>query len=204
MGGSVGEVVAQLLKARGQLAAAAVTANRAKVDAEQAAALYRAAGRGSEHRLLKAAVADVGVAGDKSDKVARLINEIGEQIAKYVNHIAPGSAPATVDAMPSGERLVDEASRAANRARRMSRRAAKNAENAGDIAKKLVEYFQAARPAGTVTTTQTPTWQPTIKTPTGLPAEGAQSLAVAAAAMLAAAMKAAAARRERKDRRDDG
>nr|MDT0663456.1 hypothetical protein [Micromonospora sp. DSM 115978] len=123
-------MVAQLLKAREQLAAAAVTANRAKADAEQAAALYRAAGRGSEHRLLKAAMADVGVAGDKSDKVARLINEIGEQIANYINHIAPGAAPATVDAMPSGERLVSEAE---ERARRRDAVLRKHVRKAGDL-----------------------------------------------------------------------
>lgn len=206
MPSSVGDVVAQLLAAHERLAAAAITANRAKADAEQASTHYTEAAQGSDHPKLKAAITAAGTAGAKSDKVARLINEARDQIAAYINHIAPGAAPtdhSPAEAFPDGQRLVDEASRAANRARRISQRSAQNAESVGDLAKKVLEYFEAARTPSTAGTTQGPKLEPTVKIGRGLDADEAQAIAIVAAAALAAAMQAVGRRRERKERRSD-
>jgi len=206
MSSSVGEVVAHLLAARDRLGVAAVTASRARADADQASAYYCEAARGSDHPKVRSAIVAVGVAGAKSDRVARLINEVREHITAYVNHIAPGAAPTDDNAsesLPDGDRLVTEASRAANRARRLSRRVAQNAENVGDLAKKITEYFEAARPTGTAATTQNPKAGSTDKSGGVLDADGAQAVAIVAAAVLAAAMKAGGRRRERKERGDD-
>ena len=67
---SIGDVVAQLREARVRLAAAAVTALRAKADADHAHSCYLEAAQGSGHSPLKGAIDDISVASDKTAKYA--------------------------------------------------------------------------------------------------------------------------------------
>jgi len=53
MSGTLGDVVARLYSARERLLAAAVTANRAQADANQAAVHYSEAARGSTDQSIK-------------------------------------------------------------------------------------------------------------------------------------------------------
>ena len=117
MTGSVEEVLAQLRAAVGQLDTAAVTALRARADAEQAQTHFTEAAEGSDHPKIKAAVTDSRTGAEKAGKVGRLISEATRHIAKYANHINPGSIPtdrATESATPSGEELVSDAFRRAS------------------------------------------------------------------------------------------
>ncbi|MEU4471228.1 hypothetical protein [Micromonospora sp. NPDC023888] len=68
MTGSSAELVGQLLAVRGKLDTAAVTALRARTDAEQALAHLTEVQRGSSDQRLRAAVADAEVARDKAGR----------------------------------------------------------------------------------------------------------------------------------------
>ncbi|MGW0432019.1 hypothetical protein ACWDV4_05675 [Micromonospora sp. NPDC003197] len=113
MTGNVGDVVAQLLNVRNRLAEAAVTAMRAKADADHAQGRYVEAADGTDHPQIREAIADIRTASEKSAKYARLLEEARESLAKYIGRIAPGvvSSKDIENAMPSGERLISEADR---------------------------------------------------------------------------------------------
>lgn len=64
MSGTLGDVVARLYSARERLLAAAVTANHAQADANQAAVHYSEAARGSTDQSIKTAIAEVQIAGE--------------------------------------------------------------------------------------------------------------------------------------------
>ncbi|MEU4550526.1 hypothetical protein [Micromonospora violae] len=111
MSGSIGEVVAQLRSAIDTLHSAAVVAQRAQADAEQANTHYTQAARGSRHPELTGAVTESKTAGEKAGKLARLISEAADRVGEYSNAVAPGSAPTTQpsdSATPSGEDLLAE------------------------------------------------------------------------------------------------
>lgn len=204
MAGSVGDVVAQIQAAQAQLAASAVTAGRAQADALEALARYREAGRGSEHALLKTAIDEIEIAGDKSNKVARLINEIREHFIDYANHISPGSISATdtPSAMPTGEQLVQDAARRSHAFGKGARAVANNAEKAGNAGKKIIEFLQEARPKGTTATSQ-PTSQPPAAPQHATFGDAASSLIIGGAVVIAAGMKALDARRKKREERRD-
>ncbi|WP_247683111.1 hypothetical protein [Micromonospora sp. D93] len=134
MSDSIGEVVAQLLAVRGKLDAAAITALRARTDAEQALAHLAGAQQGSSDQRLRAAVADAEVARDKSRRYTRLLADA----AGHVNTIAPGAAtsgPAEEDAFPSGERLVEAAEGRSRKGEAFLRRHVKRADGSEDTLK---------------------------------------------------------------------
>ncbi|GAB3848531.1 hypothetical protein GCM10029963_31540 [Micromonospora andamanensis] len=138
MSGSIAELVAQLLAVRGKLDAAAVTALRARADAEVALARLVEVQRGSSDNRLRTAVADAEVARDKAGRYARLLADAARHITTYVNTIAPGAAPtepAGDDASPSGERVVTEAERRGRRADIAWRKQVQKADDTEDSLK---------------------------------------------------------------------
>ncbi|MEU1396968.1 hypothetical protein ABZ403_13035 [Micromonospora zamorensis] len=137
MTGSIAELVGQLLAVRGKLDAAAITALRARADAEQALAHLVGVQRGSTDQGLRTAVADAEVARDKSGRYARLLADAARHITGYVNTIAPGAATSGPDtaASPSGERLVEEAEGRSRKAEAFLRRHVKKADDSEDTLK---------------------------------------------------------------------
>ncbi|WP_433391099.1 hypothetical protein [Micromonospora sp. KLBMP9576] len=211
MTGSIGELVAQLLAVRGKLDAAAVTALRARTDAEQALAHLTEAQRGSSDGRLRAAVADAEVARDKAGRYARLLAEAARHLTGYVNTIAPGAAPsgpAGHDASPSGDRLVTEAERRGRRADDAWRKQVRSADNTEDSlknaetnAREVFKFFKQQQSGATSgTTSQHPSpaqERPQVDNPVTAVVMAAGALAVTAKAM----WKHGRARRARK--RDD-
>ncbi|MFE9918622.1 hypothetical protein ACFYPG_26035 [Micromonospora sp. NPDC005553] len=137
MSGSIGELVAQLFAVRGKLDAAAITALRARTDAEHALALLNEVQRGSSDPQLRAAATDAAVARDKAGRYARLLAAAARHITRYVNTIAPGAASSGPDdaASPSGERLVEEAEGRSSKAEAFLRRHVKKADDSEDTLK---------------------------------------------------------------------
>ncbi|MFY1574861.1 hypothetical protein ACN26Z_08225 [Verrucosispora sp. WMMD703] len=137
MSGSIAELVAQLLAVRGNLDAAAVTALRARTDAEVALARLAEVQRGSNDKRLRAAVTDAEVARDKAGRYARLLAEAARHITAYVNTIAPGAVPTEPDdaASPSGDRLVEEAEGRSRKGEAFLRRHVKKADDTEDTLK---------------------------------------------------------------------
>ncbi|MEV4820738.1 hypothetical protein [Micromonospora sp. NPDC049274] len=197
MSGSLAEVVAQLLAVRGKLDAAAVTALRARADAEQAVTHLAAVKRGSSDQRLSAAVADAEVARDKAGRYARLLADAARHITGYVNTIAPGAAasgPVGEDASPSGERLVTEAERRGRRADIAWRKQVQKADNTEDSlkdaeasAKEVFKFFKQQKEGGTSGTTSpqpTPAHeQPQVDSPVTAVVMAAGALAVTAKAI---------------------
>ncbi|MEU8210722.1 hypothetical protein AB0B85_16170 [Micromonospora sp. NPDC049044] len=197
MSGSIAEVVAQLLAVRGKLDTAAVTALRARTDAEQALAHLAGVQRGSADRGLSAAVADAEVARDKAGRYARLLAEAARHITGYVNTIAPGAAPtepAGGDASPTGERLLTEAERRGRRADIAWRKQVQKADNTEDSlknaetnAKAVLKFFkqQQERPtSGTTSPQPTPAHErPQVDNPVTAVVMAAGALAVTAKAI---------------------
>ncbi|MFG2045912.1 hypothetical protein ACGFIW_00580 [Micromonospora sp. NPDC048935] len=159
MTGSIAELVAQLLAVRAKLDTAAVTALRARTDAEQALARLAEVQRGSGDQRLGAAIADAEVARDKAGRYARLLADAARHITGYVKTIAPGAAtsgPARDDASPSGERLVTEAERRGRRADIAWRKQIQKADNTEDSlknaetnAKEVFKFFKQQRDGAT-------------------------------------------------------
>ncbi|WP_433130300.1 hypothetical protein ACQPWW_06995 [Micromonospora sp. CA-240977] len=138
MTGSIAELIAQLLAVRGKLDAAAVTALRARTDAEQALTHLAEVQRGSSDQRLRAAITDAEVARDKAGRYARLLADAARHISGYVNTIAPGAATSGPEdaASPSGERLVEEAEGRSRKAEAFLRRHVKKADDSEDTLKR--------------------------------------------------------------------
>ncbi|GIG86635.1 hypothetical protein [Plantactinospora endophytica] len=142
------DVVAQLLDLRKRLAASAVTAMRANAHAEQSQRHYHEAAQGTERTQLEEAITDIQTAGEKSARIARLLDKARKHFEDYLDTIAPGSIPDhdVVDgAMPSGERVLGESEQRSDSApgvgafmRRMSR----NVESLQDAGKSATEVAQ--------------------------------------------------------------
>ncbi|MBM0203695.1 hypothetical protein JNW90_11670 [Micromonospora sp. STR1s_5] len=182
MSGSIAEVVAQLLAVREKLDTAAVTALRARTDAEQALAHLAGVQRGSADRGLSAAVADAKVARDKAGRYARLLAEAARHITVYVNTIAPGAASSgpVNEASPSGERLVEEAEGRSRKAEAFLRRHIRKADDSEDTLKQteqsittglreLQKSFKGSGSSGSTTSTSaspgTPVDRPQLEHP---------------------------------------
>ncbi|MFF0154745.1 hypothetical protein [Micromonospora sp. NPDC005203] len=183
MTGSIAELVAQLLAVRGKLDTAAVTALRARADAEQALAHLAEVQRGSGDQRLRAAIADAEVARDKAGRYARLLADAARHITGYVNTIAPGAAtsgPGGDDASPSGERLVEEAEGRSRKAEAFLRRHVKKADDSENTLKQteqsittglreLQKSFKGSGSSGSTTSTSaspgTPADRPQLEHP---------------------------------------
>ncbi|MGW0503607.1 hypothetical protein [Micromonospora sp. NPDC003241] len=137
MSGSIAELVAQLLAVQQKLDAAAVTALRARTDAEVALARLVEVQRGTNDQRLRAAVANAEVARDKAGRYARLLSEAARHITAYVNTIAPGAAPSGPNdaASPSGDRLVEETEGRSRKGEAFLRRHIKKADDTEDTLK---------------------------------------------------------------------
>ncbi|MDG4784803.1 hypothetical protein O7626_02450 [Micromonospora sp. WMMD1102] len=169
------EVVAQLLDVRQRLAAATVTAMRAKADAEQVYRRYAEAAQGTEHPKIQEALTDIRTASEKATRTARLLNEARTRFTAYLNRIAPGSVP-DVDVseaeMPPGEQLVGDAVRRAESSSGIGaflRRTSRNIENIQDAGKSATEAAQ-----NTIRIIKNPFKPPgsqTTSTATGSPAQ---------------------------------
>jgi hypothetical protein len=172
------EVVAQLLAVRDRLAATAVTAMRAKADAEQAYEHYAEAATGSDHPQIKEALTDIRTAAEKAARTARLLTQARARFTTYLNRIAPGSASesdVSEAEMPSGEQLLREAEQRGDSERTIGaflRRTSRNIENIQDTGKTATEVAQntikiikdIVKPPGTQaasTTARTPS-QPSV------------------------------------------
>ena len=117
---------------------------RAKADAEHGHDQYAEAARGTTHPRLQQAMADMRIVGDKSARIARLLNKARDHVTAYLNRIAPGAVRdggSHAGAMPTGEQLLADAQRRANQSERgqLSRRAVKNVENIQDSTKTATE-----------------------------------------------------------------
>ncbi|TQJ20787.1 hypothetical protein FBZ33_0991 [Micromonospora sp. A202] len=182
MSATIAALVAQLLAVRGKLDAAAVTAMRARADAEQAVTHLAALKRGSSDQRLSAAVADAEVARDKAGRYARLLANAARHITGYVNTIAPGAASSGSDdaASPSGERLVEEAEGRSRKAEAFLRRHVKKADDSEDTLKQteqsittglreLQKSFKGSGSSGSTTSTSaspgTPVDRPQLEHP---------------------------------------
>lgn len=159
MSASVADLIIQLQDLRRRLAAAAVSATRARAEANQAGHHYREAGKGSDHTDIRSAVADIDEAAAKSAKVARLLETARGHLAAYLNRIAPGSVSglaADADAMPTGERLMAEAHARSDRRKDMGSflsKMTRNVETLQDAGKSATKAGQdvlriLAKPSG--------------------------------------------------------
>lgn len=157
------EVVARILDVRNRLAEAAVTATRVGADAGQADRQYREAARGTDHPQLQEALTDIRMASEKAAKTARLLTEAQTHLTRYLNKIAPGTAPEQdvhESEMPSGERLVSEAERRGRKADILWRKQVRNAGDTEDTLKQVEDggkavfnfFRQQPSPPGTTST----------------------------------------------------
>jgi hypothetical protein len=160
-------VVAQLLDVRERLAAAAVTAMRAKADADQVHEQYAEAAQGTEHPQIQEALTDIRAASEKAVRTARLLTEARAHFTAYLNKIAPGSASGSdvLEAgLPSGEELISEAESRAESSSDIGaflRRTSRNIESIQDTGKTVTEAAQNTvniirkpfKPPGSQTTT---------------------------------------------------
>ncbi|MER5453994.1 hypothetical protein ABT008_04370 [Micromonospora sp. NPDC002389] len=200
MSGSIAELVAQLLAVQQKLDAAAVTALRARTDAEVALARLVEVQRGTSDQRLRAAVANAEVARDKAGRYARLLSEAARHITAYVNTIAPGAAPtgsAADSASPTGERVVTEAERRGRRADIAWRKQVKKADdiedglkNAETSARETFKFFkqhsdgQGGTTSGTASPEPTPAQdRPHVDNPVTAALMAAGALAVTVKAM---------------------
>ncbi|MGW0502930.1 hypothetical protein [Micromonospora sp. NPDC003241] len=162
MSSLLAQVIAQLKSAVDQLDALAVRATRAATDVTEANNRYVAAGRGSDHPTLRAAVAQSRIGTDKAHRLARLSSEAARSVSAYLNAIAPGSVPqaAAASGPPSGEDLVADSDRrdlTRSRVGGFLNRFARKADDAQDLASEstqaLTQWAKALRdtngPAGT-------------------------------------------------------
>ncbi|BCJ59161.1 hypothetical protein [Micromonospora endophytica] len=192
MSGLLAQVIAQLKSAMDQLDAVAVRATRAATGVAEANTRYVAAGRGSDHPTLRAAVANSRTGTDKAHRLARLSSEAARNVSAYLNAIAPGSAPqaAAASTPPSGEELVADSDRrdlARDRMRGVLHRAARKADElqeraaeAVDSSHKLIKLLKD--PKGPSGTQSTGTGTPVVSSPAPRPkidgAEAAGNLVV--------------------------
>lgn len=134
---SLGDVVRHLLAVREGLDEAALTAMRAKADAEQTLVHLTNIRRGSGDQRLATAVSDAEVARDKAGRYARLLADAARHITAYMNDVVPGSAPTgpAKQATPSGDRLVAEAGSRGRRADIAWRRQVQKADSTEDSLK---------------------------------------------------------------------
>ncbi|WP_326561169.1 hypothetical protein [Micromonospora sp. NBC_01796] len=202
---NIADVVAQLLAVVERLDQAAVTASRTEAEIAVAHAAFTQAGAGSDHAEIRRAISESEAAAEKAAKVARKLSTAASHLSAYINVIAPGAAPArssSPESMPSGEQLLGQSDRAASSFRRLSKRVVQNAESAGETAKKLTDFLNAARPQGTSATTARPE-PPPQATPAVAPGDAAQALIITGAAVVAAALNAANMRKKRKEQERD-
>ncbi|GIJ07898.1 hypothetical protein ACFFMR_05780 [Micromonospora andamanensis] len=193
MSGLLAQVVAQLRSAMDQLDSLAVQATRAATDVAEANARYTAAGQGSDHPTLRAAVTGSRTGVDKAHRLARLSSEAARNVAAYLNAIAPGSMPQTSAALsgpPSGEDLTAESDRrdlgrqrmrgVLNRSVRKADELQDHAVNATDATQQMINILRG--PKGSDGTHSTATGTPTIPSPTARPkidsAEAAGNLVI--------------------------
>ncbi|MFG1952697.1 hypothetical protein [Micromonospora sp. NPDC048830] len=168
--GLLAQVVAQLNSATTQLDEIAIRAVRAQADVEQAYQRFTAAGHGSKHPDIRAAVTQSRTAMDKAGRLGKLNSDAARHLAAYVNEIAPGSAPlrdAAEPALPSGERVVTESESRGSKAEAFLRRHVKKAEetegNLQSAEKAVTDGFRELmqqiknRPGGATTSTSQPT-----------------------------------------------
>lgn len=109
---ALGEVLAHLRQLIGVADEAAVLAQRAQADAQEAQDAYVEAGIGSSRPDIRKANADARTAAEKAGKTARLLAEAASAFTDYINIIVPGTVSArhsAPEAMPTGERLAEEA-----------------------------------------------------------------------------------------------
>jgi hypothetical protein len=202
---SLGDVVAQLRAIIEHLDQSAVSAGRAEAEVADAHASFTQAATGTDHADIRRAIDEGRAAREKAAKVARLLANAADHLATYINVIAPGAAPtrsSEPESVPSGEQLLQQSDRAANSFRRLSKRVMQNAESAGETAKKLTDFLNAARPQGTSATAARPE-PPPQATPAVAQGDAAQALIITGAAVVAAALNAASMRKKRKERERD-
>ncbi|GAB3841122.1 hypothetical protein GCM10029963_11420 [Micromonospora andamanensis] len=148
MSGLLAQVVAQLRSAVDQLDSLAVQATRAATDVAEANARYTAAGQGSDHPTLRAAVTGSRTGVDKAHRLARLSSEAARNVAAYLNAIAPGSMPqasAALSGPPSGEDLTADSDRrdlGRAKAGGFLTRSLRRADDAQDMASSTTEALQ--------------------------------------------------------------
>jgi hypothetical protein len=159
MTGDLSKVIQQFRQVISDLDQAAIVAEVARKQAEEANSHYVEVSRGTEHPDINQAKYESQTAGQKAGKIARLLSEAASAFANYVNAIAPGAvARKESSEIPDSARILDTA-RQGRRSSRLLRRlgAVPNAEDGLQHAKKLANAIQdAVRPSGAETPKSTP------------------------------------------------
>ncbi|MFC6017556.1 hypothetical protein ACFP2T_15240 [Plantactinospora solaniradicis] len=161
----MGDVVAQIRTVLGLIDEAAVAAERAQRQAQQASAAYTEASRGTADRLMRTAVVDSRTAGEKAGKTARLLAEAAEHFTTYINVIAPGTVPprsSAPEADASGEQVLAAAAGQGSLSSKVLGRTAavRNADDGLQHAKKIATAIKDATGSGGVAVAKSP--QPAI------------------------------------------
>ncbi|MET8041786.1 hypothetical protein ABZU25_13090 [Micromonospora sp. NPDC005215] len=177
MSGSLGDVVAQLRGAIDTLHSAAVVAQRAQADAEEANAHYAQGGQGSSHPDLTGALNESKTAAESAGRLASLISAAADRVGAYSNAVAPGSAPTTRtsdSATPSGDDLLAETVERESARRNVASFLSTMTRKAEDVQNNTQKSVAAAREAFAIIRgphgpsgaqqagTRTPTISPTV------------------------------------------
>ncbi|MEV4760095.1 hypothetical protein AB0J86_34035 [Micromonospora sp. NPDC049559] len=161
MSGDLGEVIRQLLRVIGELDRAAVTAGRARDQAEQALAALTEAAQGTNDPAANQAITEARTAAEKAGKSARLFAEAAGAFAEYANVIVPGSAPtrtSTPRSLPDGQALASSTGPGGPLSSRLFRRmtSVPNADDGLQHASKLASAIQDAAGKGATAVPRSP------------------------------------------------
>ncbi|WFE25171.1 hypothetical protein O7623_17335 [Solwaraspora sp. WMMD791] len=143
------QVIAQMQRAKGQLAEAAVTAMRAKVDFDEAYKLYFQLSEGSANPNIRRAASEAQTAAAKAGRYANLLDRVQRHYQAYFARVAPAANLGSPSGVPSGEKLLSDTGRRASRREQFLRQQVQKADDTQESlskfeanAKTLVDYFK--------------------------------------------------------------
>jgi hypothetical protein len=157
MSASMEQVIAQMRRAKEQLAEASVAAVRAKADFEEAYKLYFELSEGSANPNIRRAASEAQTAAAKAGRYANLLDRAQRHYQTYFAKVAPAVGFGDPSGMPSGDKLVSDTERRASRRNAFLRQQVRKADDTQDAiknvetgSKALAEYFKKLpEPPGT-------------------------------------------------------
>ncbi|MFV2105904.1 hypothetical protein [Micromonospora sp. LOL_015] len=111
MSAGMEQVIAQMRRAKDQLAEAAVTAMRAKADFDEAYKLYFQLSEGSANPNISRAASEAQTAAAKAGRYANLLDRAQRHYQAYFARVAPAAGFNEPSGMPSGESLLSDSDR---------------------------------------------------------------------------------------------
>ena len=149
MSAGMEQVLAQMRRAKDQLAEAAVTAMRAKVDFEEAYKLYSQLSEGSANPNISRAASEAQTAAAKAGRYANQLDRAQRHYQTYFAKVAPAVGFGDPSGMPSGEQLMSDTERRASRRNAFLRQQVRKADDTQDAitniesgSKALAGYFK--------------------------------------------------------------